>query len=179
MEELTIDLTYGTALFEAARETGKTDLINEEAGQLRELFGQEPDLHKFVNTPGISAEEKKNVLENVFRGRICDELLNFLFILVDKGRMMHFEKMIKTYRKLLDKQEGVSYGTVFSAAPLNDEHIRELEEDASKLFRVNVKLVNEIDPKLIGGVKLLVEGKLIDASVRKRFDDLSSQIRMS
>ena len=29
MEELTIDLTYGTALFEAARETGKTDLINE------------------------------------------------------------------------------------------------------------------------------------------------------
>ena len=79
MEELTIDLTYGTALFEAARETGKTDLINEEAGQLIELFGQEPDLHKFVNTPGISAEEKKNVLENVFRGRICDELLNFLF----------------------------------------------------------------------------------------------------
>ena len=72
MEELTIDLTYGTALFEAARETGKTDLINEEAGQLIELFGQEPDLHKFVNTPGISAEEKKNVLENVFRGRICD-----------------------------------------------------------------------------------------------------------
>lgn len=46
MEELTIDLTYGTALFEAARETGKTDLINEEAGQLIELFGQEPDLHK-------------------------------------------------------------------------------------------------------------------------------------
>ena len=179
MEELTVDLTYGTALFEAACETGKTDLINEEAGQLIELFRQEPDLHKFVNTPGISAEEKKSVLENVFRGRICDELLNFLFILVDKGRMMHFEKMIKTYRKLLDKQEGVSYGTVFSAAPLTDEHIRELEEDASKLFRVNVKLVNEIDPKLIGGVKLLVECKLIDASVRKRFDDLSIQIRMS
>ena len=44
---------------------------------------------------------------------------------------------------------------------------------------MNVRLTNEIDPKLIGGVKLLVEGKLIDASVRKRFDDLSSQIRMS
>ncbi len=179
MEELTIDLTYGTALFEAAGETGKTDLINEEAGQLLELFRQEPDLHKFVNSPGIAAEEKKSVLENIFRGRICDELLNFLFILTDKGRMVHFEKIIKFYRKLLDKQEGVSYGTVFSAAPLTDEHISKLEEDASKFFRVNVKLANEIDPKLIGGVKLLVEGKLIDASVRKRFDDLSSQIRLS
>ena len=179
MEELTIDLTYGTALFEAAGETGRTDLINEEAGQLLELFRQEPDLHKFVNSPGIAAEEKKSVLENIFRGRICDELLNFLFILTDKGRMVHFEKIIKFYRKLLDKQEGVSYGTVFSAAPLTDEHISKLEEDASKFFRVNVKLANEIDPKLIGGVKLLVEGKLIDASVRKRFDDLSSQIRLS
>ena len=118
MEELTIDLTYGTALFEAARETGETDLINEEAGQLIELFGQEPDLHKFVDAPGDTRLRKgNNVLENVFRGRICDELLNFLFLLVDKGRMMHFEKMIKTYGGLhWISREGVSYGTVFSAS---------------------------------------------------------------
>ncbi len=179
MEELTIDLTYGTALFEAARETGKTELINEEAGQLLEIFREEPDLQKFVCTPGISAEEKKKVLENVFRGKICDELLNFLFVLADKGRMMHFEKMIKSYRKLMDKEEGVSYGKVYSVIPLTDEQISGLEKDASKLFRMNVKLANEIDPSLIGGVKLLVEGKLIDASIRKRFDDLSSQINLS
>ncbi len=93
--------------------------------------------------------------------------------------MMHFEKMIKSYRKLMDKEEGVSYGKVYSVIPLTDEQISGLEKDASKLFRMNVKLANEIDPSLIGGVKLLVEGKLIDASIRKRFDDLSSQINLS
>ena len=44
------------------------------------------------------------------------------------------------------------------------------------LLKTNVRLTNEIDPKLIGGIKILVEGKIIDASIRKKFDDLESQI---
>ena len=69
-----------------------------------------------------------------------------------------------------------SYGTVYSVVDLDDERIKELEEETSGLLKVNVKLKNEIDPKLIGGVKILVDGKMIDASVRKKFDDLSRQI---
>lgn len=179
MAELTIDLTYGTALFEAARETGKTETITEEISEVLEIFRQERAFHAFVNYPGISADEKKQALEKVFEGKICDELLNFLCILVDKGRTMHFERIVKVYKKLVDKEEGHSYGTVYSVIPLADDRIRELEEEASKLLQANVKLSNEIDPKLIGGIKILVEGKLIDASIRKKFDDLNSQINLS
>ena len=59
---------------------------------------------------------------------------------------------------------------------LTDEHIAELEEETSKLLNVKVKLKNEIDPGLIGGFKILAEGKIIDASIRRKFDDLISQI---
>ncbi|MDO4745374.1 MAG: ATP synthase F1 subunit delta [Bacillota bacterium] len=177
MAELTIDLTYGTALFDAACEAGKKEQILEEANQVLAIFEQEPDLSAFINYPAISAQEKKAVINNIFEGRICDELLNFIYILIDKRRTMHFEKMIKVYKKLADKENGVSYGTVYSVEPLSVEHIAELEQEASKLFASNVKLANELDPKLMGGVKLLIDGRMIDMSIRKKFSDLKNSIR--
>ena len=58
MAELTVDLTYGTALMEAARELGKEDQILDEAQAVAQLIEEEPDLHKFINYPGVSADEQ-------------------------------------------------------------------------------------------------------------------------
>ena len=176
MEELTVDLVYGTALFEAAQDTGKLDVIKEEARAVADIFENEHELWLLINSPGIPAAEKKEVLANIFEGRISEELMNFMCILVDKGRSTHFTGMVRVYEKLVDKEEGRSYGTVYSVARLTDEHIAELEEETSKLLNVKVKLKNEIDPGLIGGFKILAEGKIIDASIRRKFDDLISQI---
>jgi ATP synthase F1 delta subunit len=179
MAELTVDLTYGTALMEAARELGKETQILEEAQAVVQLIEAEPDLHQFINYPGVSADEKKEVLKNIFEGRICEELLNFLYILVDKRRTMNFGRIIKVYKSLVEREEGVSYGTVYSVVKLSDERMAELEEQTSKLLQMNVKLENELDPSLLAGFKILVEGKIIDASYRKKFDELASQMNLS
>ena len=179
MAELAVDLTYGTALVEAAREVGKENQILEEAQAVVQLIEDEPDLHQFINYPGVSADEKKEVLKNIFEGRICEELLNFLYILVDKRRTMNFGRIIKVYKSLVEREEGVSYGTVYSVVKLSDERMAELEEQTSKLLHMNVKLENELDPSLLAGFKILVEGKIIDASYRKKFDELASQMNLS
>ena len=179
MAELAVDLTYGTALVEAAREVGKENQILEEAQAVVQLIEDEPDLHQFINYPGVSADEKKEVLKNIFEGRICEELLNFLYILVDKRRTMNFGRIVKVYKSLIEREEGVSYGTVYSVVKLSDERMAELEEQTSKLLQMNVKLENELDPSLLAGFKILVEGKIIDASYRKKFDELASQMNLS
>ncbi len=179
MAELAVDLTYGTALMEAARELGKEDQILEEAQAVVQLIEDEPDLHQFINYPGVSADEKKEVLKNIFEGKICEELLNFLYILVDKRRTMNFGRIVKVYKSLIEREEGVSYGTVYSVVKLSDERMAELEEQTSKLLQMKVKLDNEIDPNLLAGFKVLVEGKIIDASYRKKFDELASQMNLS
>lgn len=176
MAELTIDLTYAAALFGAASERGKKDEIMEDARQVLEIMKENPDLRAFINYPAISAAEKKTVLSNIFGEELCQEFLNFLFVLIDKGRTTHLEKILKAYENLMNQEEGFSYGTVYSVVPLKEERLKELEDDVSKLLQTNVRLTNETDSKLIGGIKILVEGKIIDASIRKKFDDLESQI---
>ena len=179
MAELAVDLTYGTALIEAAEDVGKQQEILEEGQQIVEILNAEPDLKAFIDYPAISADEKKKVLTEIFEGRICQELMNFMYVLIDKRRAGRFEKIIKVYKDLLEKEEGVSYGVVYSVEKLSDDRIAQLEEQTSRLLRMKVKLENELDPKLIAGVKILVEGKIIDASYRKRFEEMASQLKKS
>ena len=118
MAELTVDLTYGSALYQAAVEVNKKDLILEEATQVLDVFEKEPEFYEFINYPAISAKEKKEVLAKVFEGRICQELLNLLYVLVDKGRTARYAKIVKAYKNMVDREEGITYGTVYSVEPL-------------------------------------------------------------
>lgn len=177
--ELTVDMTYGTALYEAAAELNKTEQIAADAESVLAILEQEPDLRAFVDYPAISAEEKKKALKNIFEGQIADELLNFMFVLIDKRRMGQFERIIRVYKDMMNHVEGVAYGVVYSAAPLEPKQLTEIEEQTSRLLQENIKLTNETDPSLIAGIKVLVEGKIIDASFRKKFDELASQMNIS
>ncbi|MCL1809487.1 MAG: ATP synthase F1 subunit delta [Clostridiales bacterium] len=177
MAELVVDLTYGNALFQAAKEVGKVSLILEEANGVLEVLGKEPDLLAFLNTPAIAAKEKKDVMSKIFRGRICGELLNLMCILIDKGRTRHFSRIIGTFKSLIDKEEGFSYGKILSVKPLSKERLSRFEEETGKLLKMNVKLENSTASDLIGGVMVYIDGKIIDASIKGRLKDLKGSMK--
>ncbi len=117
--------------------------------------------------------------EQVFSGRISQETLNFLLVLIDKSRMTSFHRIAEEYRKLIDQDQGISLGTIFSVEPLTDIQLRSFEEKTSKLLRKNVRLVNKTDAFLLGGVKIFIDGKVIDASIRKQLQDLEGSIKQA
>lgn len=176
MAELTVGRIYGSALFQAAIEVKKKEAILEEATGLLGILEQEPDLCALIDTLVISAEEKKDVVRSIFEGRISIELLNFLFVMIDKGRTRHFARAIKVYKELYNHEEGFSLGKIFSVEPLSGDRLEKFEAETGKLLRKNIKLDNEIDTGLIGGVKIFIDGKVIDASIRKRLEDMNNTI---
>jgi F-type H+-transporting ATPase subunit delta len=176
MADLTVDMTYGKALFQAAQDINKTDSILKEAANLVELFEREPSFFEFICTPIISAAEKKQVIKNVFEGQISRELLNLLYILVDKGRGRQYPRIVQQYRLLLHEKRGYSTGTIFSVKPLSPEQLASFEEKTGKLLRKKVKLENRTDSSIIGGVRIFIEGKVIDATIKKRLQDLKETL---
>ena len=178
MAELTVDLTYGNALYEAAEDLGMKNSVLEEGEQIAELLRKEPMFDAFLKDPVISAAEKKGVLKNIFEGKISREMLNFMYVLVDKGRAGRFAGIIREYRKLADREDGVAYGTLVSAAPLKEEHIKRFEEQTSELMQMKVSLKNETDKSLIGGVRILVNGRIIDTSLKKRLEDMADSFNL-
>lgn len=177
MAELTVETTYAKALYEAALEMNHVDEVLEELKAICTLFNDEPEFFEFFNTPVLSGAEKKEVMQKVFEGKISSEVLNFLRILIDKRRTSRFKNILKEYQILVNQGQGFSTGTIISVEPLTDQQLKDFEEKAGKLLRKNIKLTNKIDPSILGGVKLFVEGKVIDATIRKRLQDLEGSIR--
>lgn len=178
MAELTVELTYATALYQAACENGTENAVKEDGEQLLQILKDNPDLEKFILSPAIAAAEKKEVLCSIFEGNMAQELVNFICILIDKGRIVHLARIIRTYSELYNHDQGVVDGTIFSVEPLSEDRMAKFEEETSKLLGETIKLDNQIDKSLIGGVKILVNGRIIDASIKSRLAKLASEIRL-
>lgn len=177
MAELSVEVTYGQALFDAAVDVGQLEKIYGEIGLMQELFKENPDFFKLVTMPSIAEEEKKDVLREVFESKLSKETLNFLFILIDKGRIGHFEKIVRQYQSLFRAHNAVCEGIVYSVELLEIEQKKKLEEDLSKLLHKKVVLNNELDLSLLGGIKVQIEGKVLDASLKKKMEELKKDIR--
>ena len=74
MAELTVDLTYGTALYQAAAETDKQREILEEGCFLADLLKSEPELNMLLKSPAIAAEQKKLCCAIYLRANWCRSL---------------------------------------------------------------------------------------------------------
>lgn len=147
--ELIIAMTYGRALFDAAKDLDKIDEIKEEIDQIDKILKHQPQFMELLCTPAIPAVKKKGIIRNVFEGRVCDEVLSFMYILVDKSRFYHYHWIVKEYLRLMDEYRGEAYGKVYSAAPLSAEQIEKLEDEAGKLLHEKVKLKNKVDRKSV------------------------------
>lgn len=176
MAELAVANTYAEALFLAGKELQVLDELKDEMIEMLSLFKENPDFYELLNNPSLSTKEKKSIVDNVFKDNIRQEIKNFMFILIDKRRMYEFEKITNVYNHLVDKEEGFAVGTVYSAKELNDNQIARLEEETGKLLKERIKLNNEIDKSLIGGVRILVDGKVIDASIKTKLKGLREHL---
>jgi len=177
MAELTVETTYGKALYEAAVELNHVDEVLAEMKAISDIFSDEPDFYEFFNTTVLSGSEKKEAIGKIFEGRISSEVFNFLRVLIDKRRTSSFKRILKEYQLLVNQGNGISAGTIYTVEPLTDIQLKTFEEKTSKLLRKNIKLTNKIDASILGGVKIFVEGKVIDASIRKRLQDLEGSIK--
>ena len=177
METLTVDNTYGKALFDAASERGKIDEIGDEYKAVSEILKDNPLLRKLFLTPTVSATAKKEVARKIFSGRITDELVNFICVLIDKRRIGAWDGIGKQYEKFVWERDGLTKGIIYSVVPLDAKQMKSFQDKAGETLGKNVRLENRIDESLIGGVKIYVDNKLIDASVKSRLDVMKQRIR--
>lgn len=155
---------------------GKIDTVTEELAVLKRLLEEEEDFFHMLTLGEAGKETRLEWMREIFGSHISDETLAFFCILLDHEGLYHFGQVLAEGMELLGEERQGVRGTVYSVVPLEKDAIKRLEEQTKELIQKPVNLVNVIDEGLIGGVLISADGKLIDASLKKRMEDLSLRL---
>lgn len=167
---------YGAALFMLACEAGEKKNYANALKTVWECFCETPEYPVFLASPSVSQNERIKAIEAAFAARIPEHVLSFLMLLCEKGRMSCFESAMLEYNALLDASEHIFNAKVISAAPLTDAEKEKLKKKLETVYHGTVHMTYEVDPSLLGGLIVDVDGKILDGSLRQRLRDVKDVI---
>lgn len=175
MAEL-VSKRYALALFDAGLDLNKINDFNEELDFLDAVFEEEEKLFQLLSHPRIKRDEKKDLIDNVFKDKLSLEMMNFLYILIDKRRESYILDIIKKYKLLFNEHENIVKVVAMTAVPMEDKSKDKLVEALGNKLNKNIELTNEIDPSVLGGILLKLEDKVMDGTLRGQLNSISKAI---
>jgi F-type H+-transporting ATPase subunit delta len=172
-----VSKTYGDALFELALETDKLDVMLDEVKSISEALRENEDMTRLMNHPKIVKEDKIAFIEEIFKGRVSDELVGLMRMIVEKD---HYNEMDAVFTYFIDQvKEYRNIGTAYvtSAVELSEAQKAAVEKRLLETTKyVQFEMHFEVDSALIGGMVIRIGDRVVDSSIRSKLYDLTREL---
>ena len=163
---------YAEALFELSAGEGRTEETAAGLVTVISAIRQEPGYQALLASAAIPRESRLDALEKAFRGKVPDVLMAVLRMMVSKGHVRDLADMAREYEELARQYTGITLVNVTSAVPLKESEAVAIRAELEKRFGHGISIQCEVDPSLIGGVRVEVEGRVIDGSIRNKLEQI-------
>ena len=168
---------YAKGLFAVGEKNRKYKDYFEEIEKILKFFDADPRLRKALMLPLLEIRKRQELLSDVMRMLgVSLPLSNMLAMLLENNRMGYLPLIRDVYREIADEKEGRVRGTIWSAYPLDDNVRMRIQDMLKEKMRKEVVLEMVEDKTLIGGVKVNIQGTIIDGSVKRQLETLKENI---
>ncbi len=167
---------YGKSLYDLAVSEDLSERVMKEMETVQDLFAEYPDYVRLLLEPSVPKKERLGLLDQAFGDALHPYLLNFLKILTERGILREFRACEKCYRGLYNEAHGITEANVVSAVELDPEQQEKLKKRLEEMSGKEVILRVRTDPQVLGGIRVEMEGKLYDGTVRGRLSDLRRKL---
>jgi len=177
MAELsTIARPYADALFETARASGEG--LERWLAVVEELAAlmSHPQVAQVVADPKLGDAQVVDLLASLVKQPLPANGTNFLKLLVANQRLAVLPEVAVQFRQLKNEAEGVADCLIESAFPLSDGQVSDLLAALSKRFGTRLRPSVQVNPALIGGVRIAVGDQVLDSSVRARLNQMQTAL---
>ena len=176
MSELSsIARPYAEALFATAR---PKDAVETWLPVL-ELFAQavsDPQIAGLAIDPRLTNEQIFELIRTVTRTALTEELETFLKLVIENHRLSALPEIASQFRQLKNDINGTADCLIESAFALSDSQLADLTKRLASKFPRRLKPEVQVEPKLIGGVRVTVGDRVLDDSVRAQLDAMRIQL---
>lgn len=176
MIEGTLARRYTKALFQLAREAGREEAVGQELEQFYSAYSRS-DLQPVLTNPAFGVDTRKKILTQVTRAQdLSDLMVKFLSLLLERARLGYLTGIVNCYRRLLNEVKGRVDAKVVSASALDPALAERVRAELHGLSGKEVVLQQEVDPSLLGGLLVELQGKVYDGSVRTQLENMKQRI---
>lgn len=171
MAELaTIARPYAEALFKAIAPNDAAAV----ADQVDALaaIASDADVRTFADNPKVGDDQVLDLITSASRAWLGDGAKNLLRTVIENGRLAALPEVAKQYRALVNARSGVSDAVVYSAFALNGSQLDEVVSVLERRFGRRLSARVEVDPELIGGIRVVVGDAVLDTSVKARLEQM-------
>jgi len=169
--------TYGDALFELALEENKLDAIADDVAAVAEAFKENPELSKLMNHPKIEKTEKCQVMENILKDKVADEITGFFDIIIKKDRYRDIQDILKYFLEKIKEYKNIGTAYVTTAFPLSDEQKSRVEARLLETTKYEKMEINySEDSSLIGGMVIRIGDRVVDSSIKTKLYEFTKDL---
>lgn len=170
MAELaTIARPYAQALFMAAR--ADTEMAASWLDVLATVAADE-QLQQFAANPKTTHQQVLEVVGSALKVALPSQGQNFLRTLVENGRLAALPEIAAQFRVLKNAQSDSSDALVFSAFPMDAAALASVTTLLQKRFGRTLNTTVQVQPELIGGIRVVVGDEVLDTSVKARLEQM-------
>lgn len=168
---------YAVSLFQAGQELQKIEQFHSELNFIGNILNQEPKLFEVLKHPRIDKDEKKEVINEIFKENISQEMKNFLYIIIDKRREDSLLDIVVEFNNKYNEYKNIVNVEATTAVEMKEDAKEKLIKTLEKKMNKNVVLTNKIDKSIIGGVILKLNNKFIDNTLKTQLENMNTQIK--
>lgn len=167
---------YGGSMYDLALEEQLTDTIMDEMLTIRDLFRENPDYLRLLTEPSIKKEERTGLIEKAFGECATRYLVSFLKILCEQNLLNEYEGCLSEFKRRYNRDNNIAEAVVTSAVALDEATSSKLKAKLEQLSGKHVSLTVKIDPKVIAGLKVELDGNELDGTVSGRLSGISKKL---
>ncbi len=169
--------SYARNLMELATQENMIDDCFRDLLDINGELNDNEELVRYITSDAYTNEEKKRRLQEVFNYSLSESVLRGLFLVADSIPRKHMEAdLIHEFISYYYQTRGIEFGEVFSAKKLMEGDLMILENAFSQKLSKRIKLENIVDKKLLGGVKVVINGMVWDGTYRSRINDIKNEL---
>lgn len=167
---------YANALLQVAEEQQQTAQVHADMQALDQLMTTTPELLSALSSKALSESAKAALLKNV-TDDACPLVASFINLVNDYGRISGLQAITQAFLREHDQALGIVHATVYTAVNLSDDQTARMAAALREpLSAKEVQLTQQLDPTVLGGVKVVANNRIIDGTIATRLAKLRQQL---
>ena len=167
--------SYTKALIVLSKEENIKEEFSSNVNDFLILLETNQEFKKFIRNNIYTFDEKLEVID-ILKEDFQEYFLNFIKVIIKNKDQKSLVAILEKYKIEKEKEQNIVRGTITTSYEISEKQKEALEIKFSKMFDKNIFLTTKIDKTLISGIRVQIQDKIFNYSVKEELNQIKERL---